>query len=165
MTLKYIRQLFFILNIFTYRACGDPEILSEGVQLWCFCCCCCCFLVNEGREVPNTIIARPSLACQRSWWWPNIECWHRSFVFFQGIRTSIAKKPYIYQSHKYVIYTLHARIQRGGAQGVRTLPSPLKNYQNIGFLSNTGPTPPKNHKATKPACNVGPSSAPQPNAI
>ena len=32
------------------------------------------------------------LACR---WWPNIECWLGSFVIFQGIRTSIAKKPYI----------------------------------------------------------------------
>ena len=31
----------------------------------------------------------------------------------------------------------HVRIQRGG-QGVRT---PLENYKNIGFLSNTGPDP------------------------
>ena len=29
-------------------------------------------------------------------WWPNIECWLGSFVVFQGIRTSIAKKPYIF---------------------------------------------------------------------
>ena len=28
---------------------------------------------------------------------------------------------------------------------------PLKNHKNIGFLSNTGPGPLKNHKATKPA--------------
>ena len=28
--------------------------------------------------------------------------------------------------------------------------SPLKNHKNIGFLSNTGPDPLKNHKATKP---------------
>ena len=26
----------------------------------------------------------------------NIECWLGSFVIFQGIRTSIAKKPYIF---------------------------------------------------------------------
>ena len=31
----------------------------------------------------------------------------------------------------------------------------LKNHKNIGFLSNTGPDPLKNHKATKPAFNVG----------
>ena len=28
---------------------------------------------------------------------------------------------------------------------------PLGKYKNIGFLSKTGPDPPKNHKATKPA--------------
>ena len=44
----------------------------------------------------------------------------------------------------------------GGGQGVRT---PLKNHKNIGFLSNTGPDPLENHKATKPAFNVGPSTA------
>ena len=27
-------------------------------------------------------------------WCPNIECWLGSFVIFQGVRTSIAKKPY-----------------------------------------------------------------------
>ena len=28
--------------------------------------------------------------------WPNIECWLGSFVLGQGIRTSIAKKPFIF---------------------------------------------------------------------
>ena len=42
-----------------------------------------------------------------------------------------------------------------GEQRVRTLP--LKNHKNIGFLSNTGPTIPKNHKAIEPAFHVGPS--------
>ena len=28
--------------------------------------------------------------------WPNIECWLGSFVFFQWIQTSIAKKPYVF---------------------------------------------------------------------
>ena len=45
-------------------------------------------------------------------------------------------------------------------------PYPLKNQKkNIWFLSNIGPDPLKNHKATKPAFNVGPSSARQRNAI
>ena len=44
--------------------------------------------------------------------------------------------------------------------------SPLENHKkNIGFLSNTGPDPLKNHKATRPAFNVGLSSARQRNAI
>ena len=29
-------------------------------------------------------------------WWPNIECWLVSFEIFQGIRTSIAYKTYIF---------------------------------------------------------------------
>ena len=29
-------------------------------------------------------------------WWPNIKCWLGSFVIFQGVRTSIARKPYIF---------------------------------------------------------------------
>ena len=37
--------------------------------------------------------------------------------------------------------------------------------KNIGFLSNTAPDPLENHKDTKPAFNVGPSSACQQNAI
>ena len=47
-----------------------------------------------------------------------------------------------------------ARIQRGGGGG-----------RVIGFLSNTGPDPLVNHKATKPAFNAGPLSARQRNAI
>ena len=36
---------------------------------------------------------------------------------------------------------------------------PLKYQKAIQFLNKTGPDPLKNHKATKPAFNVGPSSA------
>ena len=36
---------------------------------------------------------------------------------------------------------------------------PLENYKNIEFLSKTGLGPLEDHKATKPAFNVGPSSA------
>ena len=41
----------------------------------------------------------------------------------------------------------------------------LKNHKNIGFHSKPGPDPWKNHKATKPAFNVGQSSARQRDAI
>ena len=40
-----------------------------------------------------------------------------------------------------------------------------KNIKGIWFHSNIGPDPLKNHKATEPAFNVGPSSARQRNAI
>ena len=52
----------------------------------------------------------------------------------------------------------------GGGQG-SGLPRPLENHKAIGFPSNTGLDPLKNHKATKPAFNVGPLSAHQGNAI
>ena len=52
---------------------------------------------------------------------------------------------------------------RGGTGG-RDLP-PLKNYKNIGFLSNTGPDYLENHKATKSALHDGPSFARQRNVI
>ena len=29
-------------------------------------------------------------------WWPNMKCWLCSFVIFQGIHTSIAKKPFTF---------------------------------------------------------------------
>ena len=61
------------------------------------------------------------------------------------------------------LYTCHVRIQRGDRGSG---PHPLENHKNKGFLnSNTGPEPLKNHKATKPAFNVGPSSARQRNAV
>ena len=41
----------------------------------------------------------------------------------------------------------------------------LTNHKNIGFLSNTGPDPLKNHKANKPAFNFGPLSTRQRNAF
>ena len=54
------------------------------------------------------------------------------------------------------------RGSRGGDRGSR---SPLESHKNIGFLINTVPDPLKNHKATKPAFNLGPSPACQRNAI
>ena len=50
--------------------------------------------------------------------------------------------------------------EEGGGRGSR----PPEKSQNIGYLSNTGPDPLKNHKATKPSVNVGPSSIRQRNA-
>ena len=44
-------------------------------------------------------------------------------------------------------------------------PPHLKNHKNIEFLSNTGPDPLKNHKATRPAFSVERSSARHGNSI
>ena len=46
------------------------------------------------------------------------------------------------------------RIQRGDGG-----PDPPEKSKNIGFLSNSGPDPLKNHNVPKPAFNVGPSLA------
>ena len=62
----------------------------------------------------------------------------------------------IYFEFIYLLWQSHARIQRG---------TPPENHKNKGFLSNTGLDPLKNHKATNPAFNVGPSSARQRNTI
>ena len=58
----------------------------------------------------------------------------------------------------------HGRIQRGGGWGRGSLPA-SENHQNIGFLSKSGPDHRKNHKATKPAFNIGPSSARHLNGV
>ena len=50
---------------------------------------------------------------------------------------------------------------RGGTGGL----DPLKKHKNIGFPSNTGPDLIKINTASKPAFNVGQSSACQQNAI
>ena len=52
----------------------------------------------------------------------------------------------------------------GGGGGRGSGPH-LKNYKNIGYLSNTGQDPLKSTKLPKPAFNVGHQSARQRNAI
>ena len=47
----------------------------------------------------------------------------------------------------------------GGFRGGKGGPDPLLKSQNIGFISNTSLDPLKNHQATKPNFNVGPSLA------
>ena len=48
-----------------------------------------------------------------------------------------------------------------GSRGGHGVWTPLKYHKHIGFLSNSGPDPLKNHNATKPEFNVGLSSARQ----
>ena len=52
-----------------------------------------------------------------------------------------------------------------GSRGRGRVSVPPENHKNIGFLSNAGPNPLKNHRAFKPTLNVGLSSARQRNAI
>ena len=61
-------------------------------------------------------------------------------------------------SELFSTYILHARFQIGD-RGTGPPPPPLANHKNIGFLGNIVPDPLKNHKATKPAFNVGPMMA------
>ena len=69
------------------------------------------------------------------------------------------KMGFQYISISVDIVRSHARIQRGD-RGYGPPPH-LKNHKNIEFLSNTGPDPLKFSKTTKPAFNVGSSSARQ----
>ena len=69
-----------------------------------------------------------------------------------GLVRFLVSSGFIPQSFALRAYgiTLVAWADPEGGQGVR----PLKNHKNIDFLSNTGPDPHTNHKATKPAFNV-----------
>ena len=62
----------------------------------------------------------------------------------------------VYFDHWKIPLVLHARIQKGDR-------GPY--HPHIVFLSNTDSDPLKNHKSTKSAFNVGPSSVRQRNAI
>ena len=63
------------------------------------------------------------------------------------------------------IYVCQTMCGSRGGTGGSGPPPPEKNHKNIGFLSKTGQDLLKNHKTTKPALNIGPSSARQWNAI
>ena len=54
---------------------------------------------------------------------------------------------------------IYAGFQRGGGGGGQGVWTSMKNHKSIAFLSNTGPDPLKNHKATKPAFTSGQSLA------
>ena len=77
---------------------GSGKFCQRGVQLWQVMLCCWWGEGGSKYHYERAIIAPPakrhlngvSLACQ---WWPNVDCWLGSFVIFQGIRTSIVKKP------------------------------------------------------------------------
>ena len=70
--------------------CADPELFVRGgpnlTLSFKY------ILVDEGRGDPNTNISGPSSADDGATVNAGFDC---SFVIFQGIQTSIAKKPYI----------------------------------------------------------------------
>ena len=64
-------------------------------------------------------------------------------------------EEFVFVVVKVRITKLHAWIQRGGGGGGTGGPDPLfENDKIVGFFSNTGSDPLKNHKAFKPAFNV-----------
>ena len=76
-----------------YHSCADPGNFARGGPTFFF------FFFVRGKRIQIALKAghhhlnRVSLAGRC---WTYIECWLGSFVIFQGIRTSIAKKPYIF---------------------------------------------------------------------
>ena len=85
------------------HACADPESFARGGRTLTGVFFFFSWWGEEGSKYHHkrAIIGPPpkrhlngvSLACRC---WPNIECWLGIFVLFQGIRTSIAKKPYTF---------------------------------------------------------------------
>ena len=89
-----------------------------------------------------------------------VECRTRSYSTPSTPQSTPSAPPP--EGNHFIFYHMCGSRGGGGGQGVWT---PLKNHKNIGFPSNTGLDPLKNHKATKPAFNVEPSSTRQQNAF
>ena len=69
----------------------------------------------------------------------------------------------IVQTKKYLSRGISAATWADPEGGTGGPDTPSEKSQNIWYLSNTGQDPLKNHKITKPAFNVGPSSVHQRN--
>ena len=87
--------IVFLLSCSCKCHAGIQKVLLESSN----------FFSDKGKEDPNSTKSGPSSARQRNAIYgfplsgqllPDIECWLGSFVIFQGIPTSIAKKPYIF---------------------------------------------------------------------
>ena len=92
-----------------------------------------------------------------------VVCFFRFFVvFFLGGGGVFLGTCFAMQ---YFVVLSSFAMGRSRGEGGRGSVIPLKSHKHIGFHSNTGPDPLENHKATKPAFNVGPSSARKRNAI
>ena len=69
----------------------------------------------------------------------------------QGVKPFFNKLSHIYQyflRYQVVLVFSNTWSDPEGYRGTGPPTPPLKNHKNIGFLSNTGPDPLNNHKAT-----------------
>ena len=86
------------------------------------------FMTGEEEKESNAYICGPSSAHQRTplnaFLWANMECWFCSFVIFQGIETSIAKKPFFFY------------FSGGGGERVQ-IPVPLSGSARVCRLRST----------------------------
>ena len=71
----------------------------------------------------------------------------------------------VYRKMVLIIEANSACADPEGGRGPDPPPPTLKSHKNIGFFSNIGQDPLKNHKAVKPAFNVDPSTKRHRNAI
>ena len=85
----------------------------------------------------------------------NPENFHPLLTLFQSF-----KKMLSVLSSANVLFSLMHESRRGD-RGVQPPPPPLEKSQFYKISSNSGPDTLKNHKATKRALNVGPSSTHQ----
>ena len=90
-------MLVSVLSEGRVSSCADKESFAREVHFFFF-------FFDKGKEVQIALKAghhRPASETPFKWrlaggpMMTNIECWLGSFVILQGIRTSIAKKPYI----------------------------------------------------------------------
>ena len=79
--------------------CVDPESLVRGGSKFNVFNGFFLYILMRGLKYhrKRAIISPPAKRHLAGRWWHNIECWLGSFVIFLWIRTSIAKKPYIFQ--------------------------------------------------------------------
>ena len=106
--------------------CGSREFCHMGSNFDNF------FLVdtNTTKSGPSPPRQRNAISLE-SRWCPNIECWLGSLVIFQGIQTSMAKKPY---SFVILLPPLdpHMSVKLQGLDADKSADMDLNCLQNLG---------------------------------
>ena len=118
----------------------------------CNCSMFCCTLLYVHSSIAIILMGKRELIALL-----NLSSWCLVMVerlFLAVLRGSLQFVILVFPDHTHLLslMSIHVQIQRGTGSG---LP---ENHKNKEFLSHIGPDPLKNHKATKPAFNVGPSS-------